>query len=394
MITRLHTELILSRLAKFPAVAILGPRQCGKTTLARQLGGLYYDLEQQGTETLLDARWNELKDGTERITLDEAQVCPSLFPRLRGAIDEDRKRTGRFLLLGSVSPALIKSISESLAGRLAIVELSAFVLPELPSSHIDDLWLYGGYPEGGILDSDMFGPWQDAYLKLLIQRDLPEWGLPAKIGITERLVRMLAANHGQLLNASQIGSSLGLDGKTITRYCDYLAGAFLIRRLQPYFTNIKKRIVKSSKCYWRDSGLLHSLAGVKNLDNLLSQPYAGHSWEGFVIEQILSTLSATGNEPQAHFFRTSDGHEIDLVLDWGTQRWAIEIKLTSDPSPDMAKQFNKTADLIDANRRFLICRVSEPFGNDKLVVTPLNEYLKTLHHSIARVCGESKSRKT
>ncbi|MCE5277895.1 MAG: ATP-binding protein [Planctomycetaceae bacterium] len=378
MIQREHTNLIRQRLKKFPAVAILGPRQCGKTTLARQIGGAYFDLEQEGSRARLDAQWNTLMAGRELIILDEAQSAPAVFSRLRGAIDEHRKHHGRFLLLGSVSPTLMKNVSESLAGRLAVVELSPFILPELPASRMDDLWLYGGYPQGGILDKAMFGPWQDSYMKVLIQRDLPAWGLPAKVKTTERLVRMLAALHGQILNASQLGSALALDSKTVAGYCDYLEGAFLIRRLQPYFANIPKRLVKSAKVFWRDSGLMHSLSGIGDIEQLFSQPWVGHSWEGFIIEQTLETLAAVGKRAQAFFFRTSDGYELDLVLDWGTARWAVEIKLTSNPSPDMIARLNKTADMIGAARRILICRTAQPIETDTLLVANPADWLKKI----------------
>lgn len=378
MIQREHTRLIRQRLEKFPAVAILGPRQCGKTTLARQFDGAYFDLEQEGAQAQLDAQWDKLMGGRGLIILDEAQSAPKVFPRLRGAIDEHRKRNGRFLLLGSVSPVLMKNISESLAGRLAVVELSPFILPELSHNRMDDLWLFGGYPEGGILDPAMFGPWQDSYLKMLTQRDLPAWGLPAKAKTTERLVHMLAALHGQTLNASQLGAALALDSKTVSSYCDYLEGAFLIRRLRPYFANVRKRLVKSARVFWRDSGLMHFLMGVDGIEQLFSQPWVGHSWEGFVIEQTLATLAAAGRPTQAFFFRTSDGYELDLVLDWGARRWAVEVKLTSNPSPDMIARLNQTADMIDAARRILVCRTARTIETDKLLVANPAVWLKKL----------------
>ncbi|MFI5382086.1 MAG: ATP-binding protein [Tepidisphaerales bacterium] len=375
MIQREYASLIRQRLEKFPAVAILGPRQCGKTTLARQFGGVYFDLEQESAQAQLDAQWNALTTGRELLVLDEAQSAPAVFPRLRGAIDEHRRRNGRFLLLGSVSPSLMKNISESLAGRLAVVEISPFILPELSPNRMDDLWLFGGYPQGGILDAAMFGAWQDSYLKMLIQRDLPAWGLPSKAKTTERLIRMLAALHGQTLNASQLGTALALDSKTVVSYCDYLEAAFLIRRLQPYFANIPKRLVKSAKVFWRDSGLAHFLLGVPDMKGLFSQPWVGHGWEGFVIEQTLGTLAAAGKPAQPFFFRTSDGHELDLVLDWGAHRWAIEIKLTSNPSTDMVGTLNKTADMIDASRRILVCRTARTIETDTLLVANLSTWL-------------------
>jgi len=376
MVRRKLVALVRRRLAKFPAAAILGPRQCGKTTLARRLGGRYFDLEQQGVQVLLDAQWDELVAGRDLIVLDEVQQAPDVFPRLRGAIDADRKRCGRFLLLGSVSPALMQNVSQSLAGRLAVVHLSPFILPELKTGRMDDLWLLGGYPEGGILDNTMFGPWQESYLGMLIQRDLPAWGLPAKPQTTDRLVRMLAALHSQTLNASQLGSSLSLDSKTVQSYCDYLEGAFLIRRLQPYFTNIKKRLIKSAKIFWRDSGLLHSIMGVHDIEQLFSQPWVGHSWEGFVIEQTLATLASVGKSVRPFFFRTSDGYELDLVLDWGVERWAVEIKLTSNPSTTVVDRLHKTADMIGASRRVLVCRTASPIDNKRLLVTNLPAWLK------------------
>ena len=378
MVRREHRHLIRRRLEKFPAVTILGPRQCGKTTLARQLGGIYFDLEQGGDEARLDAQWDHLMAQRDLIILDEAQHAPKVFSRLRGAIDADRTRNGRFLLLGSVSPTLMKNVSESLAGRMAVVELSPFILGELKADRMDDLWLFGGYPEGGILDGAMFGPWQESYLRMLIERDLPGWGLPAKPQTTHRLVRMLAALHGRTLNASQLGSSLALDAKTVTSYCDYLQGAFLIRRLQPYHANIKKRLVKSPKLFWRDAGLLHHLLGAGDIEQLFSQPWVGQSWEGFLIEQTLATLAAVGKRAQPFFFRTSDGYELDLVLDWGPQRWAVEIKLTSNPSADTIDRLHKTADLIDASRRILVCRIARKIENQRLLVTNPSEWLKRL----------------
>ncbi|MBL4771448.1 MAG: ATP-binding protein [Planctomycetes bacterium] len=356
----------------------MGPRQCGKTTLAKQLGGIYFDLEQPSSQLELDIRWDELVAGDELIILDEAQEAPDLFARLRGAIDLDRKRNGRFLLLGSVSPNLITGISESLAGRLASLELSPFLLPELPDGKLDELWLYGGYPDGGVLNSESFGAWQESYLQLLCQRDLPRWGLPAKPRTTERLLHMLVATQGQALNASKLGSALSLDHKTVTSYIEFLEGAYLVRRLDPFHVNIKKRLVKSPRILWRDSGLMHAMQGIKERDQLFLQPWVGHGWESFVIEQTLSTLAALGKSVRPFWFRTSDGFELDLVLDWGTERWAIEIKLTSDPSPSDLQRLDKTADMIEASQRILICRVQQPMEGKNSLVTNLSDWTKRL----------------
>jgi predicted AAA+ superfamily ATPase len=378
MIPRIYRRQLRAKLRKFPAVALTGPRQCGKTTLAQQLSGVYFDMETAGSEARLDAEWEGLVSGRRLIIIDEAQNAPGLFSRLRGTIDADRRRNGRFLLLGSVSPGLMESVSESLAGRLGLVRMTPFILPELKAGQMDDLWLRGGYPDGGILDAPMFPEWQDSYLEMLATRDLPSWGLPAKPRQTMRLLAMLAAVHGLPLNASQIGSSMALDHKTVLSHCDFLEGVYLIRRLQPFSTNIRKRLVKRPRVLWRDSGLMHALMGVTDLDHLYRQPWLGHSWEGFVIEQTLDTLSAAGLRATPYFFRTSDGYELDLVLDWGTDRWAIEIKLTSNPSAAMVDRLNATADLIDASRRVLVCRIARRIETEKLLVASLPVWLKRL----------------
>ena len=378
MIPRIYRRQLRDKLGKFPAVALIGPRQCGKTTLARQLGGVYFDMETAGSEARLDAEWDTLAGGSKLVIIDEAQQAPQVFSRLRGTIDADRKRNGRFLLLGSVSPALMENVSESLAGRLGLVRMTPFILPELKARQMDDLWLRGGYPDGGILTPSMFPEWQESYLELQATRDLPTWGLPAKPKQTLRLLAMLAAVHGQPLNASQLGASMALNHKTILSHSDFLEGAFLIRRLQPYSTNIRKRLVKTSRVYWRDSGLLHALMGVSDLEQLYRQPWLGQSWEGFVIEQTLATLLAVDKRVQPYFLRTSDGYELDLVLDWATERWAVEIKLTSNPTSAMVDRLNQTADMIDATRRVLVCRVARKIETEQLLVASLPVWLKTL----------------
>lgn len=368
MIERRQTSLLARRLAEYPAVALVGPRQCGKTTLARAFDGDYFDLEQEADRLRLDLEWPRLAAGRRLAILDEAQAWPEIFNRLRGAIDAERKRNGRFLLLGSVAPSLMARVSESLAGRLSLVELTPFLLTELPTAAARErLWLCGGYPDGGVLKPASFPQWQADHLSLLIQRDLPDWGLPAKPQVTRRLAHMLAAVHGQVWNASQIGQSLGLNYQTVNSYLDFLIGAFLVRRLPPWHGNARKRLVKSPKLYWRDSGLLHALLRAGDRHALLAQPWVGASWEGFVIEQILGALPAAGQPIEAFFFRTSDGHELDLVLERPAGRWAIEIKLTADPSPADIARLDKTADMIDAARRFLVSQTPRVIEGQRTV---------------------------
>jgi uncharacterized protein len=364
MLDRGVATLLRRRLARSPAVALVGPRQCGKTTLAPALGSTYFDLEQPADQLRLDLEWDAVIGGSDLVIFDEAQAHPPVFGRLRGAIDRDRKRMGRFLLLGSVSPLLAHEVSESLAGRLALVELTPFLLAEVGPSRLDELWLYGGYPDGGILDADQYPDWQIDYLTLLTQRDLPAWGLPAKPQAAERLIRMLAAVHGQQWNASQVGQSLGISYHTVNHHVDYLLGSFLVRRLQPYQANLRKRLVKRPKLYVRDTGLLHAISNVRNRGSLLSSPWVGASWEGFVIEQVLGALGMMGHRVEASYLRTSDGYEIDLLLDGSKERWACEIKLTSHPDTDDLRRLRKMADAVGADRRFLLSRVLTPAGND------------------------------
>lgn len=382
MIGRLATPLILDRLRQFPATALVGARQSGKTTLARSIDGEYFDLEQLGDRTRLDVEWDRLCAGKRLVILDEAQVWPEIFPRLRGAIDADRKRRGRFLLLGSVSPALMANVSESLAGRLSVVELTPFLLPELRSAQLSDLWLRGGYADGGVHDPAAFPQWQRDYLKLLAQRDLPSWGLSARPQMTDRLIHMTALVNGQLWNASQLGQSLGLSHPTVNSYVDYLEGAFLVRRLRPFAANLKKRLIRSPKLYWRDSGLLHSLLQVSRYAELLVQPWVGASWEGFVIEQILSTLTALGCRFDPYFLRTSDGYEIDLLLEVGRDRWTFEIKLTSQPDPHDLERLNKVADLVRAKRRILVSQTSRPTFSERQVSCGLSDLLEHMREEL------------
>lgn len=370
---------LVERLRTYPAVALIGPRQCGKTTLAQALGGVYFDLEQESDRLRLDLEWDSLAAGKDLVIIDEAQSWPVVFARLRGTIDQDRKRRGRFLLLGSVSPTLMVQVSESLAGRLSLLELTPLLLTELKTqASRERRWMCGGFPDGGVLKPKQYPQWQLDYLALLVQRDLPTWGLSAKPRTTERLLRMLAALHGQVWNASQVGQSLGISYHTVNGYLDYLEGAFLIRRLQPYQANIKKRLVKSPKIYWRDSGLLHALLNTPDERALLAQPWVGASWEGFVIDQTLGELSSRGRSFDAYYFRTSDQHELDLVLDFGRERWAVEVKLSSSPGPDDLRRLDKTADMVNASRRFLISQTNRPGGDERRFSCNLPDFLNYL----------------
>ncbi len=383
MIARHTTALVRARLKDYPAVGLVGPRQTGKTTLARTLSAVYFDLEQPAERIRLDLQWEALVERKKLIVLDEAQAWPEVFPRLRGAIDADRKRVGRFLLLGSVSPALTRQVSESLAGRLGLVELAPLLRVELPEVPLAERWLRGGFPEGGVAGGARFPQWQVDYLTLLAQRDLPGWGLPAKPAMTDRLMRMTAAVHGQIWNASQVGQSLGLSYHTVNSYLDFLEGAYLLRRLPPWLPNLKKRLIRSPRVYWRDSGLLHALLGVRDGAELLRQPWVGASWEGFVIGQVVETLAARGVVVAPHYFRTTDGSEVDLVFKLGRHLWAVEVKLTSNPAEAEFARFNAAADLIKADRRVLVAQVKETVTNGRSGVASLSGLLEILAKEVA-----------
>jgi predicted AAA+ superfamily ATPase len=253
---------------------------------------------------------------------------------------------------------------------MSLIELTPFLFNEVPAASLKRLWRRGGFPDGGILGAGerRYPHWQRDYVTLLAQRDLPAWGLPAKPQVTLRLMRMLAALHAQVWNASQVGQSLSLSYHTVNSYVDFLQGAYLIRRLAPYAANFGARLTKSPKVYWRDSGLLHSLLGaLDDDDSFLSQPWLGASWEGFVVEQVLGLFEQRGLSAGAYYLRTSDQREIDLVLDLGSRLWAIEIKLTSSPGPGDLEKLNRHADLIKADKRILISRTVMNTSNGRQI---------------------------
>jgi len=327
-----QAEIMVRELARqFPAVLILGPRQCGKTTLAKYfLEGEYFDLEKPSDQQIfLDDIEFALRRLQPPLIIDEAQTLPELFPVLRSMIDLDRQRTGSYYLLGSVNPALIKHISESLAGRVGIIELTPLLFSEISNLKIafTDFWLKGGFPDAlKEKENSKWQRWQDNYLRTFIERDVPRYGVKMSPIQIRRLMVMLAHQHGGLLNASDLGRSLGVSYHTIGNYLDLMEGHFLIRRLPPYFPNIKKRIVKSPKIYIRDSGVLHNLLGVSSEKSLLESPKRGSSWEGFMIEQIINREMLERPGSLFYFLRTHAGAEIDLIIDRGSERIGYEFK--------------------------------------------------------------------
>lgn len=366
--SRLLTSTLQAAAAAFPVVAILGARQVGKTTLARTAfpGHRYLDLEDPRTAERFrqDARF-ELDDAAgSGLVLDEAQAVPQVFSALRGAVDADRSRHGRFVVLGSAQPALVRGVAESLAGRAAVIELDPLTAQEAAKGPQPagwaGLWLKGGFPDA--LRGD-FRAWWEAYLRLLLERDLPQYGVRADPLFMRRLLTMLAHQHGGLLNASALGNSLGVSHHTLLRHLDVLESVFLLRRLPPYFRNIGKRLTKSPKVYLRDSGLLHHLLNISSAEELAAHPSRGASWEGFVIEDLLRRERIARPATQAFFWRTAVGAEIDLLLDRGHERVAVEVKAGRGDDARALRTLREAMPDVQADRAWIIDQAA---GTDRV----------------------------
>lgn len=351
---RLAKQRLQELSTQFPAVVVVGARQVGKTTLAREAfpSAAYKDLE----SPLLRLRFaedptHELNQLGDLTILDEAQTVPEVFPALRGAIDERRgDRRCHFCILGSAQPALVRGVSESLAGRIGLLELDPLT-PAETGLPIDSHWLAGGFPDA--LRGD-FRNWWEPYLGTVLQRDLAVYGFRPDALFLRRLLTMLAAQQGGLLNLSALGNSLGVNYHAVQHGLDLLEGVFLIRRLPPFFRNIRKRLVKSQRVYLRDTGLLHHLLNITTLKDLDNHPLRGASWEGFVIEDIIRRERLAHPFTQLYFWRTATGQEADLVLDRGNRRIAIEIKANSATNVHDARKLEATLDDIGADTGWLV----------------------------------------
>jgi predicted AAA+ superfamily ATPase len=362
---RLAEQRLRELSLQFPAVVVLGARQVGKTTLAKSSfpTAAYKDIE----SPLLRLRFSEdptheLGQLGEMTILDEAQTVPALFPALRGAIDARRSdRKCHFCILGSAQPALIQAVSESLAGRIGLLELDPLTAAETGLS-IATHWLAGGFPEA--LRGD-FRSWWEPYLDTVLQRDLAAYGLRPNAIFLRRLLTMLAAQQGGLLNLSAIGNSLGVNYHTVQHGLDLLEGVFLIRRLPPYFRNIRKRLVKSPRVFIRDSGLLHHLLNISTPHDLDNHPLRGASWEGFVIEDLIRRERLAHPFTQFFFWRTATGQEADLVFERGNERIVIEIKANSATNPHDAKKVEAILDDVGANQGWLV-----GYGGESTQLTP------------------------
>jgi predicted AAA+ superfamily ATPase len=359
MIRRRIQGALESLLTENPAVAMLGPRQVGKTTLALAVAekgpSIYLDLESPADRGRISEPELYFADhADELMILDEIHRAPGIFEALRGTIDRGRREgrgVGRFLLLGSAAIELLAQTGETLAGRIAYVELDPFDIAELGGEVIDPLWLRGGFPESYLAASDAASlRWREDFIRTYLEREIPQLGPRIPAETLRRLWAMLAHNQGQLLNAAAIARGLGVSAPTVNTYLDLLVDLLLVRRLQPRLANVGKRQVRSPKTYVRDSGLLHALLGLGDKEALLGHPVLGGSWEGYVIENLIA-LAPPRVEPS--FYRTSGGAEIDLVLRWPEgHEWAIEVKRSLSPRP--TRGMRSAMQDLDPERSFIV----------------------------------------
>lgn len=383
MIERTLQKNVINSMQVFPVVGLLGSRQVGKTTLAKSIvkifpHSLYLDLELPSDfNKLQNAELFFSENSSKLIIIDEVQRLPSLFQIIRAVVDQERKPT-RFLILGSASPLFIKGASESLAGRIIYHELTPFRIDELTvnSNTINQLWLKGGYPLSFLNENiEESFVWREAFIKTYLEQDIPQLGIRIPAIQLRRFWTILAHNHGKLWNSSQTALSLGVSAPTVKNYLDILSDTFVVRQLIPFFPNVKKRIVKAAKTYIRDSGLLHALLGIKNSDQLFGNPIAGFSWEGFIVEQI---ISITKNNYEHYFYRTGAGAEVDLLLVKNNiPEIAVEIKFSLEPK--LTKGFWISFDELKCKKGFVIYPGKDVYSiHDKVLVTSINKFAELI----------------
>jgi predicted AAA+ superfamily ATPase len=371
------TAKIHRKLQSMPAVGILGPRQCGKTTLAQHIikkfeNAVYLDLERRtDLNKLRDPEAFFEQNSSRLICLDEIQRLPDLFPEMRSHVDR-YGRNGRFLILGSASPELLRQTSETLAGRISFIELTPLSLfevsPKADNQTVRSIWLRGGFPRSYLArsENDSF-EWRQDFIRTFLERDIPQLGINIPARRLERFWQMVAHIHGQLLNRSSLGESLGVSHHTVNSYVALLEQTYLLRVLEPYHANVKKRLIKAPKIYLRDSGLLHGLLDITTQNDLLGNPVYGASWEGFVIENTLAGLM----QWRPYFYRSASGAEIDLILERGQRRVAIEIKAST--SPEVKRGFWNALEDLRIDTAMIVSPVDEayPYKNGVQVI-PLN----------------------
>lgn len=373
MITRkIATGQLATALSENPVVALLGPRQSGKSTLARELAerqtAQWFDLEVASDRAALHQADLTLRPLSGLVVIDEVQRLPSLFATLRPLADR-RGVPARFLLLGSASPDIVKGVSESLAGRVGFVDLSGFHVGEVGTQAIDSLWLRGGFPRSFLATSDAASVrWRADFIRAFLEHDLPQLGIRTAAETIRRFWTMIAHFHGQVWNAAELARSLGASEPTARHYLDLLCGTFVVRRLQPWHTNLGKRELKAPKVYLRDSGLLHSLLGIRTRPELLSHAKLGASWEGFALEQVLALCG----QQDAWYWATHNGAELDLLLQRGGKTWGIEFKVGD--APVMTKSLHIALQDLALERAWIVYPGERRYAvHERVEVIPLKQ---------------------
>lgn len=384
---RLNSE-VYKRLEIFPAVLILGPRQCGKSTLVKMMAlgrtdFVYLDLQDVADFNKLSEPHLFFEANKDMvICMDEIQLTPHLFSVLRSEIDRYRK-PGRFILLGSASPELIQKTSETLAGRIGIVELTPFSIDEITRHNSDNnmqiYWNRGGYPDSLLAaDDEASIMWREDFIKTYVQRDVPQLGFQIPALQLRRFMTLCAHLSGQLVNTSKIGESFGVAHTTVRRYIDLLEQTFLLRTLAPYESSEKKRLIKSPKLFIRDNGILHQLLQIKNYNDLLGHPVFGASWEGLVIENICSIFQGSA---RFSFYRSASGDELDLIVETSSKTVAIECK--ASVAPQVTKGFWQAIDFVKPQQTFIVAPIKGQYPvRENVMVCGLNEVIKLIYEFI------------
>ena len=365
---------IESSLERYPITLILGPRQCGKTTVARQIwarhGGSFFDLEDPETPLKPDIAKQVLRGLAGLVVIDEVQREPDLFPLLR--VLADSATNARFLLLGSASLDLVRGVSESLAGRVAYVEMGGFDLTEAEDAKT--LWLRGGFPDSFLAPDEASYGWRANFTRSFLERDIPQLGIRVPAQTLRRFWTMVAHFHGQVWNAAEFARSLGTKEDTARRYLDILSGTFLVRQLTPWYVNVGKRLVRSPKVYIRDSGILHYLLGLRGHDEVLGHPKLGLSWEGFAIEQVIRFTDA---DRDAYFYATHGGAELDLLITRGGRSYGFEFKFKDAPSS--TKSMRAVIQDLDLARLYIVYPGDTRYAIDETIeVVPMTACAKLM----------------
>ena len=381
-----YLSAVTDALQRSPVTALLGPRQWGKTTLARMLAEdrevHYFDLESMMDRQRLQNPELLLGSLSGLVIMDEIQLVPELFSVLKVVVDR-LDHSCRYLILGSASPQIIRNVSETLAGRIEFVDLSGFNLAETGPEHCNKLWLRGGFPRSFLAGTEADSlAWREGFIRTFLERDIPQLGISIPAAAMRRFWTMLAHMHGQTWNASDLGRSMGLSDKTVRNYLDILTGTYMVRQLQPWHENMKKRQVKTPKVYLRDSGLLHGLLNIATMHELMGHPRLGASWEGFAIEQVLCVL----NPGEVYFWGTQSGAELDLLFFLGGQRFGMEFKFNE--APKITKSMHIALSDLDLHHLWVVYPGMNTYPvHEKITILPLAKVA-----SLPGEAGQSKLR--